>query len=256
MELILRDTLNHGQKYVHAAGEYTYEANGTNRTIIPYSPDWKRIMLQTSGGLDSSLLLYLTARTFIELGLKSEIVPFSVEVPNKVKNLESARAVIETVREAVGYDFISKGVEVIMPESEMMPPKKNQFFNSTIMQFIENEGIDFEFNGNTKNPPLSARSHFPHDYSRELTRDHRPTIYNATISACPHAMNDKSGIVFLYKKFGLIESLAPLTLSCDINLDKMQRKGWGFPCGNCWWCHERAWVFASNNIDDPSLRDN
>ncbi len=251
---LFRDTKNHGPRQVHAVDEYVYDSVDGLKTIIPYSPSWNTLLVQASGGLDSSLLLYLTARAFKEMNLSVKILPLSLEIPTKAKNLSSARAIIKKVQELVGYEHLLPGHEVIMPLDKCEPPHKNQFFNDVVVKTFEN-GVNFEFNGNTLNPPEEARKHFPNDDLREIERDNRTTVYNAVVSASPHAFNNKKGIVYLYKKFGILEDLASLTLSCDMDLSEVKRRKLDIPCGHCWWCHERAWGFSANDTEDPSLVD-
>ena len=253
MDLLYRETLNQGARKVNARNEFIYETDTNNRTVIPYNKDWRRLLIQVSGGLDSALLLYLTARAFKELNLSVEILPFSIEIPTKAKNLASARKVIEVVSGLVGYEKIAKGIEVVMLEEDCKPPRKDAFFDRLLSDMLRNGEVDFEFSGNTKNPPESARSEFPNDHARQLARDARTSVYNADVSASPHAMNDKQGIVYLYQKFGILDSLATHTLSCDMDIAKIEELNLEIPCGRCWWCYERAWGFKANNLEDPAL---
>lgn len=251
---MIKETLHYGPQEISADQEIEFASVDGMKTIIPYSRDWQNLIVQVSGGLDSALLLFLTAKALNELGSTTRITPLSLEVPTKVKNLASARKVIDTVAGITGYPYLQKGVEVIMPKEEAHPDRKNKFFSQVVQNLMRDLGGDFEFNGNTKNPPESVRQEFRDDEWREMTRDDRTTIYNWKSSASPHAFNDKRGIVFLYKKFGIVEALATHTLSCDIDLDEKIERNLPTPCGECWWCRERAWGFASNHIADPSLK--
>ncbi len=250
---MIRETLNYGPQEVLVSQEIEIPSINGLKTVIPYSDQWKKLIVQVSGGLDSALLLYLTAKTFKQIDSKTKIIPLSLEVPNKVKNLSSARKVIQAVRDTVQYEHLEKGIEVLMPEEKAHPDHKNKFFVDTLVRIRNEQGIDFEFNGNTKNPPENVRKFFRDDEFRELKRDNRSTIYNWKCSASPHSFNDKSGIVNLYKENKILESIAAHTLSCDINLDEKIKRNLPTPCGDCWWCHERAWGFEANEIKDPSL---
>jgi len=250
--MLYRDTENHGLVEVNATTEVSYEAQDGMKTVIPLGDHWRQVLVQTSGGLDSALLLYLVSKTLKEVNSKAKIIPLSLEVPIKAKNLSSARAVISKVREITENPNILPGIEIGIPVEKSHPPHKNQFFNDVIMDLYRAQVFDFEMNGNTKNPPEEVRRDFLYDEYRQTDRDSRLTIYNAPISASPHAMIDKSGIVYLYQKEGLIDELAPLTLSCDMNLSEIEERNLSVPCGICWWCRERQWGFDSNQLKDPA----
>jgi hypothetical protein len=249
---VLKETFYRGKQDIDIEEEIFFENKFGTKTIIPFNSKWKRIVLQASGGLDSSLLLFLTAKAFKEKGAAVEIFPLSLEIPTKAKNLESARRIIATVKKLTGYEHLKDGIEVVMPLEEAMPPKKNEFFNNTIIELFREYKFNMEFNGNTRNPPEEDRVFFPNDNFRELHRDDRTTIYNSDLSVSPHSYVSKKGIVSQYIKYNLLEDLAVHTVSCDMNLEDLERRGLGFPCMQCWWCYERKWGFDSNNIKDPA----
>ena len=56
---------------------------------------------------------------------------------------------------------------------------------------------------------------------------------------------DKQGLGKLYKEHDLMESLFPLTYSCEYySRDKMYGDVGDKHCGKCWWCQEREWGFG------------
>ncbi len=251
---MIRETIRWGKQTVDVEQEIEIPSVDGCKTVIPVNTAWKNILIQVSGGLDSALLLFLTAKTLKDQKATTKITPLSLEIPNKVKTLASARKVIEAIKKETGYPYLSTGIEVIMPPEEATLDRKNKFFSTTVADLVEKEKIDFEFNGNTKNPPESVRKNFRDDEARERLRDDRKTIYNGCYSASPHSFNDKKGIVYLYKKHGILESVAKHTLSCDINLDEVYYRNLPTPCNECWWCRERAWGFEANGLKDPAIQ--
>ncbi len=229
-------------------GEVRYESVDGMASIVPYSSQWDQIIVQISGGLDSALMLYLVAKTFDEAGVSTQIRPLSLEVPTKAKSLDSARKVISFIKDFTGYQNILPALEYEIPIHSSRPPMKDRFFTELITDLLKNKGYQFDFNGNTKNPPPEVRQDFEDDESRERTRDDRKSIYNTPHSASPHALNNKKGIVHLYQRYNLLEGLAPLTLSCDMNLEDIKARDLPIPCGVCWWCRERAWGFEANGL--------
>ncbi len=252
---MIRNTMNYGETEVNADTEVVYETVDGMKTIIPYSEKWTTVFVQTSGGIDSALLLYLVSKTFKKLNSKAIILPVSLEVPSKAKNLSSARAVVKKVQELTEYPHLRRAIEFHIPIDQCENPLKDAFFNDTLVNLFESLDGSFELNGNTKNPPEEARSHFHNDSFRQMQRDNRTTVYNSPYSASPHALVNKKGIIALYKSEGIIDELANLTLSCDMNMEEILRRHLTIPCHECWWCDERAWGFSSNNIIDKSLEN-
>ena len=65
----------------------------------------------------------------------------------------------------------------------------------------------------------------------------RPTLVDNYYM--PWTNIDKKKIYQIYKDYNLLESLFPLTRSCE-TLEEVKEPH----CGNCWWCHERQWAFG------------
>ncbi len=248
--MLTRDTLNHGLCQVNADTEILIDSVDGMQVIIPYSDSWKKIIVQTSGGLDSALLLFLVSKSLVARKSRTEILPLSLEVPTKAKNLSSARSVINKVRELTNNPHLLPGLEIHIPLDQSENPLKNAFFNRTIVDLMTKEDIAFDFNGNTKNPPEEARRVFRDDEFRQITRDNRTTVYNGPRSASPLALVNKKGVVNLYLQAGILSELAPLTLSCDINISEATERKLNIPCQECWWCRERNWGFQSNGVKD------
>lgn len=228
--------------------EERWEVSSGAATIIPMNREWRAIGIQVSGGLDSAILLFLTVKTIQKHNLSTKIVPISLEIHNKAKNLGSARAVLDTVKRLTGFTNWGETVEAVGGEHEWKGQGKEDFFTRVISKLFIEEKIDFDLNGITRNPPLEVCKDFKFNSYRELGRDNPSTIYNGPTNASPHAFMTKKDIVELYIKHGVLDELASCTLSCDENLDVITRNDWNIPCGICWWCAERKWGFRSNNI--------
>lgn len=238
--------LENGTSLTIDAKEYLYPASSGNATIIPINESWTKIGILVSGGLDSALLTYLTAKTIKDNGLQVKIKPISLEVASKAKTLSSARNVIKFISEKLDFDQWEPVHEAYVPIEESYPPNKGEFFLKVIREVFANQ-CNFILNGDTKNPPDEVRSSFKYNDYRELHRDNRTTIYNGQWSASPHIFMDKKDILELYIKYDLL-GMTPYTLSCDENMDKILKFNYSIPCRECWWCLERQWGFESNNL--------
>lgn len=229
--------------------EERWVASSGAATIIPMNSKWKAIGVQVSGGLDSALLLYLTVKTIQKHDLSVKIVPISLEIYNKAKNLDSARAVIAKIQELTGFTNWGEIIEAVGDETQAKFEGKARFFTEVLTDVFVRGLVNFEINGVTKNPPLSVCSDFKFNEYREFSRDNATSIYNALENASPHAFMNKKDIVELYITHGILDELAPLTLSCDEMLDIIEENNWPIPCGTCWWCRERRWGLESNGLN-------
>lgn len=229
--------------------EERWEVSNGAATIIPMNRNWKAIGVQVSGGLDSTILLYLTVKTIQKHNLNTKIVPISLEIYNKAKNLNSARAVISKIKELTGFDNWGESIEAIGNKDQAKGQGKESFFSSTITHLFSKGIIDFEISGITKNPPLEISKNFKYNEYREFERDAPTSIYKGRENAMPHAFVDKKGIVEHYVNHNVVDELIPLTLSCDENLDIITKRNWPIPCGTCWWCCERRWGIESNGFN-------
>lgn len=228
--------------------EERWEVSSGSATIIPMNSKWTAVGVQVSGGLDSAILLLLVVKTIQKYNLDVKIVPISLEIHNKAKNLESARAVIAKVKEITGFENFGDSVEVVGNERQAKFEEKDRFFDLVLSKLFHDKVIDFEINGITKNPPIEVCKEFKFNEFRESIRDNPTTIYNGDTNASCHAFMTKKDIIELYKTHNVLDDLASLTLSCDENLDIIIDNGWDIPCGTCWWCAERRWGFESNDL--------
>jgi hypothetical protein len=247
--LLLRETIYYGATEINADTEFFHDSIEGMQVVLPYSDRWRKIIVQVSGGLDSAILLYLFAKKLEQIGSKVQIQPLSLEIPTKAKTLSTARAVINKVRDLTKYAHLLPGLEVAMPMEDALPPHKDIFFKTVIRKLRESGEYDFEFNGNTKNPPQEVRETFRDDEFRQQVRDNRTTIYNSPNSASPNAFVNKRGIIHIFRTEGILEELAPLTMSCDMDLEEIEARNLPLPCGECWWCRERDWGFRSSQLD-------
>ena len=193
----------------------------------------KPVGVMVSGGADSALLLYILLQKY-----QSTIQIFTIA--NHKKFNYNAKAAI---------DVISKCIELT---------KNNNVEHHIFHRFIQQDS-DFEdipklyqernlvnkvFHGITANPPTEIVNTFPDEQSVNDIRLRNPDIIK---DECPKDSHfilpwvniNKKDIYYHYKNLGLLESLYPITRSCESIIDL----GPGH-CGKCWWCYERQWAFG------------
>ena len=106
------------------------------------------------------------------------------------------------------------------------------------------------YSGITCNPPDSAGL----PKNKERTRDEESDRPIESRNGIKHYINpffqvNKKWEAEVYKDFGLLDTLFPLTYSCEGDAEDTKTHTWH--CGNtlpyerqCWWCQERMWAFG------------
>lgn len=105
--------------------------------------------------------------------------------------------------------------------------------------------IDTLYTGITKNPPLAVTNSFLYSTTEHTARDPEVTRPNKEdFVYMPWTNLDKRDLAKIYKSHDLLDSLFPVTRSCEWspNNEGIPDPGMGH-CGKCWWCEERRWGF-------------
>jgi 7-cyano-7-deazaguanine synthase in queuosine biosynthesis len=188
-----------------------------------------------SGGADSALLLYLL------LKYSSGTVHAFTCAPNTTGRITAqiSSRVIEKCIELTSNNKVTH-------YTWYTDYQTHDLLFEPILKFVNDEKkATALYSGVTANPPADVTSNFevltlPQDAVRNPNIK-RPTFYPTFNSYTPFTNIDKQKIADIYNKFGLIDSLYPVTRSCE--------KGQELPlmfghCGKCWWCQEREWGFS------------
>ena len=207
-----------------------------------------KIGIAVSGGADSALLLYLTAK-YIK---NAEIIPWSGhEIENKHRGdrpftIYDAKNVVHVVRNKLPDANIS---EHYIWTYDRQGQNKKIYMIDEVKRCLENGTIDLYVSGKTANPPkevlhkiinkLPAARRTTHiDASRNHYQTERPSdTYYA-----PFTNINKQVISKLYQKYDCMKDLFPVTQSC---VGYAEETNWFTePCKQCFWCHERKWAFG------------
>ena len=235
----------------------------------------QNIIIRLSGGADSALLLWLICNEWTKANKPLTVWP--ITVVHGVRNWQNYHA--QQV-----YDWMQdhwKNVRFAPLQSMFCedpggaadnPKNKNRYvdfqenlIDDTVGQIGEMTQV---FNGVTANPPEEiGRLHWGSSEvfgenvweCREKHRDWdvretRSEIDNDEkrniIHCCPFVQHHKGHIADLYKEYDLVNTLLPLTRSCE-GWDYMTN-GFTEECGECWWCMERDWAFNVHNQETTS----
>ena len=225
----------------------------------------ENVIIRLSGGADSALLLWMICDEWTKANKPLTVWP--ITVIHGVRNWQSYHA--QQV-----YDFIQEhwpNVNFEPQEAWMchdpggIPDSKNannyvdfqeRLIDETVATIGEYTQV---FNGVTANPPEEIGDAFWGSSEvfgekvwecREKHRDwhcrgSKPEVNDDSkrniLHCCPFVRHHKGHVAELYKKYNLVDTLLPLTRSCegwDYMTDGFTKEG-----GECWWCMERSWAF-------------
>ena len=217
-------------------------SDGVNFNLYP-GP----IGLLCSGGADSSLMMYFALRFYKGMGTLHIF-----DLANNPLGLKNTVAVTKALNKNVELTG-NHDVQLHIIHMDGDKPDGPEILGDMIKQV----GVDINvvMTGVTKNPPKEVLDTFTDEYecSKDPNRDEpnlAEQLYDATDEGypwvyTPWSLIDKQGLGDLYKKYDLMDSLFPLTYSCEYYpRDKVYADPGDKHCGKCWWCQEREWAFG------------
>ena len=212
----------------------------TSQGDVVIDPRGNRVGIKLSGGADSSIVAYMLAM-YKKTVRDIDIVP--VTAINSIKPWQDvfAKRVVSFIEKELDIEFCMH----VIPEERAEPKLYERFQKNMMRRLYDSNTIDCHFNGVTMNPPQSAGldPHGVFSYALERNADGIPkqTVNKKGNIFAPLANIDKKGVAELYAHYGLLDSLFPITKSCENRF-----KPYTDPhCGTeCWWCLERNWGFG------------
>lgn len=201
-----------------------------------------------SGGVDSSLLLYLLIKKIQDDKIPIMVQPVIVE---KKDNISETKIILEKIIELLNCKTILKDL-LIYDISNWVDNDYHKTFYSKNIENVINGKYEYIYSGITKNPPLAEQEQFKFSIIPELEKIRQDDIkkiiiFNAifyengevyeTGEIRPFFHLHKKDIKKMYETNNLMDSIFPFTCSCV----EMTKKG---HCGHCWFCKERLWGFG------------
>jgi hypothetical protein len=235
---------------------------------IPFSPNWKHIGINLSGGADSACLLMTLCKIITENNYSCEVhaithircwntrpwqAPISESVYNKFSH---DYPLINFYRHT---NFIPPELEwgVLGPithDKDGRPRSGDQIAVGSFNQYmIATKNLDAVFNATSANPSGSDWEGGMKD--REKSAEHGTLkdliIVKDNVCIChPFRFVEKNWIVAQYHRQNKLD-LYKLTRSCEGDIDHPKIKAADVDvndvdtipqCGDCWWCKERQWA--------------
>lgn len=247
-----------------------YRINGLD---IPFSPSWKKIGINLSGGADSACLTYLLCKIITEnnFNCKIDVIthvrcwttrpwqqPISIDVFVKLKNMFPN--IIGNRHENFITPELEHGVSGLVFKDlvykDMMRSGDQVSVAGYNQYCLYRYKLDAVFNATTHNPP---NTDFPKKMDdREKSVDDGVLrdliIENSGVFLChPFRFVDKSWVLAQYHLFKITE-LLDITRSCEGDVSHKRinptipdytrySPGMTVPeCGSCFWCLERDWA--------------
>jgi hypothetical protein len=193
------------------------------RTLEISLPDYKKIGICVSGGIDSTLLYYLLLKEKYDTNSDHEIIP--IVVHRKEGSKIYARPVVKQINQIFGTTnpVYRLGVTTL-PEAQQVA--------SAVEQAYKILKADVVYVGVISNREEHTVG-FESVVIPTIKRFYTPFLYL-----------EKSHVVDIYYQLG-IQSLLEHTHSCDQSETEQ--------CGTCNGCRERTWGFAQIGQLDPRL---
>lgn len=211
------------------------------------------VMLNCSGGADSAIMLFETCKTIVEDNLSASVVVFTLTADARDRyNSRCAQNVINVIaRHFDHYPVISHQI--------FYAPQQQQEYFEKWEPFVEgNFNINLKLNATSLTPPEGTvildidgknRNLYEESISFGRTNIVPQYILNNIENIHPYYNIDKIGIIKKYKKYNLLDTLLPVTRSCELPVQGFigsQRsdiiQDTTKVCGRCWWCLERKWA--------------
>ena len=233
---------------------------------IELNLDHENIGIGMSGGMDSSILLWMLAHHIDKNDLDITIYIWSCIHEEKPWQHHHAKKALAFVKEE--FPNVKFGEHMIRPTIA-----KDYIDNGTQLSWdlCKKYNVTALFNGVTTNPPDEIgepvwRKRWPRraearDYEhRQWWIDNRNAseIDNPDFphtEYLPFIHTDKRIVLAFYKKYGKLLDLGALTRSCEGWIEETNY--FTESCKGCWWCIEKEWataeIFNYDAID--SLKD-
>jgi len=214
-------------------------------------PDDGAVGLFISGGADSAMLCYLLADTIVKKKLKTRVYPITAEMLKRPYCVTYATNVLEFVSGKTGFKF-ERHLCFPVPNhnKNLSERERDGVYSYYADEFVQRYDLQCIFHGVTANPPLEAlpdTTMARRPQSRDSLEWRRDQEQKKDLHS-PFLHVDKRVVATLYKKFGLLNTLFPLTRSCEAEMEETAYFTKDCfevrPGKECWWCRERAFGFA------------
>ena len=202
------------------------------------TPPWlelvKRVGIRISGGADSAILAYMLAVYKRDYKPDMSIHPITCINDRKPYQEIFAKQVLAKITDLTGVEFDEHFVENVNGDQYR---EDQGIFQESL---YKTKKINIHFMGETLNPPIGVEADWRFlGNGRDPTRNEKGATHVPVVIYKPFRNIDKKAIAELYQHYGVLDTLFPLTRSCEIHTFDFSNH-----CGHCWFCLERNWGFG------------
>lgn len=210
--------------------------NSQQDVVIEEDANVKCVSLKISGGADSAIVAYMLCEYVTKERPDIKIIPITTIHPAKPYQEIYAKRVIEHLQQKFGNIFGKHYVNIADSADDYIKAQERLW-----KQASEIEQIDTNYSGITANPPKEITEQHSHDGPVDNRNGKNFPVIVGKFRR--HLSNiDKKGVAELYKTLGVIDTLFPITRSCEAH-EESEEYDINKHCGECWWCMERHWGF-------------
>lgn len=203
--------------------------------------DKKKIILNFSGGADSTLLLWLCLKNI--KNKQNTVIQVFTDITKKKGTFKrfTSQEIFDIIR-LENSDIINNVPDMIITyiNNEKEIAKKS-------IELLNMDMFDLRMTGMTSNPPYHIMKKHNMLIDRIEIRDKNlikkewcsENVYKPFINI------DKRWIAQCYHDFGLMDKIYPLTTSCERFRNTPDMFYNEEPCKHCWWCREKKMAFGT-----------
>lgn len=210
---------------------------------IDIPTQYTKIGIKASGGLDSTILSYMLALYKRDERPDIDIIPITLIESTKPFQFMYSSMSLQKISELTGITFGTHYFNMV--HTHLICEGQDEL----VLSLYDDNIIEGHFYGVTLNPPTDAfpdQTGVDHDRDKLPNDEKYPVVIDNT-NWQPFANIDKKGICQLYESLGMLDTLFPLTHSCEmIHGEYLMQLDLSKHCGDdaCWWCQERIWGFG------------
>jgi 7-cyano-7-deazaguanine synthase in queuosine biosynthesis len=210
----------------------------------------KTVGIWLSGGADSSLLCYMIAEKILKENYDIKIQPISVQKrPGETVTVD----VLEKIKELLDAERIFKEHILYKTPSDWAGDDYHSLFKKKNHEHLINGTYQLIFSGITSNISTEDQRMLGQTVNVDIEEKRGLDVVKELVKCSigkyqgnlieemevrPFFNMNKKNISAKYAELGLLNTLFPITKSCE---DRSVPKG---HCGKCWWCLERKWAFG------------
>lgn len=260
------------------SSQYKDHLHDVDGVYMFLNPEWKKVLLNVSGGADSAMMAYLISDiiTKNKLDIEVHIISLIRMWETRPWQRDVSLQVFEYLQVTFPHITYVRHNTFIPPELEFGAigdtltdkykrlKSGDQIIARSFMEYVAaTNNIDAGYAGITLNPPAEVTAGLPDTISlRNLENidttnikdiiEWVPVGKNGGYSVVPFRYVSKDWIVKQYKDLGILD-LFNITRSCEGEFEGLDSNtyhpGQYVPvCGKCFWCVERAWAQRVNEL--------